>query len=62
MRPGYIGMGKNPLAMMTEFYGRLRAGEGRANALRNARLTMLAKREPRHPYYWAPFILMGNWL
>jgi CHAT domain-containing protein len=24
--------------------------------------TALAEADYRHPYYWAPFILMGNWL
>ncbi len=44
---------------------------GKAEALRQAQLEFIragetqAARYPkhyRHPYYWAPFILMGNWL
>jgi CHAT domain-containing protein len=35
----------------------------KAEALRNAQLRVL--REPKfreHPYYWAPYVLLGNWL
>jgi CHAT domain-containing protein len=30
-------------------------------ALRQAQLTLLAQPRYAHPFYWAPFILMGNW-
>jgi tetratricopeptide (TPR) repeat protein len=50
--------------LMASFYARLAAGESAAAALRAAQLTMLkGTGEPRqkhtHPYYWAPFYLMG---
>jgi CHAT domain-containing protein/Tfp pilus assembly protein PilF len=48
--------------LMIAFYQRLRKGEHRADALRNAQLAML--RGPRsqvHPFYWASFILSGDW-
>jgi CHAT domain-containing protein len=35
----------------------------KAEARRNAQLRVL--REPKfreHPYYWAPYVLLGNWL
>jgi CHAT domain-containing protein len=35
----------------------------KAEVLRNAQLRVL--REPKfreHPYYWAPYVLLGNWL
>ena len=34
---------------------------GKAEALRNAQITLL--KDPRfvYPYYWAPFILVGDW-
>jgi CHAT domain-containing protein len=42
---------------MTAFYRRLAAGCLKANALRD---TMLELREQHpHPYYWAPFVLIG---
>jgi tetratricopeptide (TPR) repeat protein len=42
---------------MSTFYAGLHAGHGRAASLRAAALDM-RKREP-HPYFWAPFILVG---
>ena len=43
---------------MGGWYERLRDGEGRAAALRAAQLE-LKERNP-HPYYWAPFVLIGK--
>jgi len=37
-------------------------GDGsKAEALRRAKLALLANPATSHPYYWAPFILMGEW-
>jgi CHAT domain-containing protein len=52
------------LELMGDFYSRLRGNGGtkvkpEAVALREAMLEMRKKRE--HPYYWAPFILVGDW-
>lgn len=48
---------------MIEFYHHLRQGDGnRAEALRQAQLSLLKQEAYQHPYYWAPFILVGNWL
>jgi CHAT domain-containing protein/tetratricopeptide (TPR) repeat protein len=44
-------------AFMSAFYAGLRSGLGRAGSLRAAALEM-RRREP-HPYFWAPFILVG---
>ena len=44
--------------LMSGWYERLRDGEGRAAALRAAQLE-LKERYP-HPYYWAPFVLIGK--
>ena len=36
---------------------------GRPDAQRAARRTVADSQTPfAHPYFWAPFILMGNWL
>ncbi|HEY9666154.1 MAG TPA: CHAT domain-containing protein [Coleofasciculaceae cyanobacterium] len=34
----------------------------KAEALRHAQLTLLKNPRYKHPFYWAPFILVGNWL
>jgi len=51
--------------LMGEFYSKLTA-EGtevnKAEALREAQLALLEQDEYQHPYYWAPFVLVGNWL
>jgi CHAT domain-containing protein len=43
---------------MCEMYRRLQAGETKRSAIRGAQLAM--KDAYGHPYYWAPFVLMGN--
>ncbi|TCJ18325.1 CHAT domain-containing protein [Rubrobacter taiwanensis] len=44
--------------LMQSWYGHLQEGLGRAEALRVAQLEIKA-RHP-HPYYWAPFVLVGR--
>ncbi|QIN84837.1 CHAT domain-containing protein [Rubrobacter tropicus] len=44
--------------LMGEFYARLRDGAGPAQALRDAQLEL--KERYAHPYYWAPFVLIGK--
>jgi CHAT domain-containing protein len=34
----------------------------KARALQMAQMTLMNKENFRHPFYWAPFILVGNWL
>lgn len=47
---------------MTEFYQRLRLdGMSKAGAVQAAQLGLIADPATAHPFYWAPFILMGNW-
>ena len=46
-------------ALMVNFYTALKAGKGKAAALREAALN-LKKQGYSHPYYWGPFILAGN--
>jgi CHAT domain-containing protein len=49
--------------VMSSFYRRLVADPAgsRVQALRQAQLELLAKPSRRHPFYWAPFILIGDW-
>ncbi|MGZ4851621.1 MAG: CHAT domain-containing protein [Halobacteriota archaeon] len=44
--------------LMIDFYTRILAGEGRADALRNAQLAIKAKHPD--PYYWGAFICQGD--
>ena len=47
-----------------EFYRQLGAEDrpSEAEALRRAQLMLLADARYREPFYWAPFLLIGNWL
>jgi CHAT domain-containing protein len=48
---------------MVEFYRELgQPGVTKAQAVRNAQLALLKQSQYEHPYYWSPFILLGNWL
>jgi CHAT domain-containing protein len=48
--------------LMTTFYRNLRtAGTTKAAALREAQLALRRNPASAHPYFWAPFILIGNW-
>ncbi|HVJ94503.1 MAG TPA: CHAT domain-containing protein, partial [Labilithrix sp.] len=47
--------------LMIAFYRDLKAGAGRAAALRKVQLAMLAKPATQHPYFWAAFIPSGAW-
>jgi len=47
--------------LMVAYYGRLNQGQGRGDALRRVQLEMLKGVNRRHPYYWASFILSGEW-
>lgn len=50
-------------ALMVQFYQELaKAGTTKAEALRQSQLALLKQPQFQHPYYWAPFVLIGNWL
>ncbi|MEW5988594.1 MAG: CHAT domain-containing protein [Chloroflexota bacterium] len=51
------------LLLMEWFYERLAAGQSKGEALRAAQLSFMAEGDAgpyRHPYYWAPFVLVGD--
>jgi len=49
--------------LMVEFYRQLTQSQvSKAQALRQAQLTLLRQPNYQHPFYWAPFVLVGNWL
>ena len=37
-------------------------GTSKAQALRNAQLTLLENPQTEHPFFWSAFVLSGNWL
>ncbi len=48
--------------LMACFYrGLMQQRLGRASTLRQAQLSLLYSDVYQHPYYWAPFILVGDW-
>jgi len=46
--------------LMIEFHKHLLAGDSKAEALRRARLTLLQTSQYAHPFYWAPFVVVGD--
>ncbi|MBD2535325.1 CHAT domain-containing protein [Nostoc flagelliforme FACHB-838] len=46
--------------LMSEFYRNLNTGISKAQALQRAQLTVFVKQ--KSPYFWAPYVLVGNWL
>ncbi|MDY7020092.1 MAG: CHAT domain-containing protein [Cyanobacteriota bacterium] len=49
--------------LMAEFYRELTlSGVSKAEALRLAQLKLLKESQYQDPYYWAAFVLVGNWL
>jgi CHAT domain-containing protein len=47
--------------IMTAYYTGLKNGLGRGEALRQAQLAMLQRKDRSHPYYWSSFIQSGEW-
>ena len=55
--------------LIAEFYRQLKTGMSKAQALQAAQVKLIQadkdkgiNREYNNPYYWSPFILIGNWL
>lgn len=50
--------------MMSEFYGGLKAGKTKLDALHDAQRTMIRKRrqdhQAAHPFFWGSFVLVGD--
>ncbi|MEM6755038.1 MAG: CHAT domain-containing protein, partial [Cyanobacteria bacterium P01_C01_bin.38] len=48
---------------MVEFYKQFnKPGISKAEALRQTQITFLKDKSLQHPFFWAPFILVGNWI
>ncbi|MBD2616559.1 CHAT domain-containing protein, partial [Nostoc punctiforme FACHB-252] len=48
--------------LMQEFYEQLKNGLSKAEALRQAQLSLSANPQYTDPYFWAGFVLVGGWL
>jgi CHAT domain-containing protein len=48
-------------ALMRDYYAALQQGVGRAEALRQAKRSLLQQPRYAHPFYWAAFIAAGDW-
>jgi CHAT domain-containing protein len=59
----YVG-DEPAMQLITDFYKqlRLRPELTKSQALRQAQIGLLQERRFQHPAYWAPFLLIGNWL
>ncbi|MEH2210687.1 CHAT domain-containing protein [Nostoc sp.] len=56
-------IGDNSTALfIEEFYHQLVTGKTTAEALRFAQLKLLEAPEYNRPMYWAPYVIVGNWL
>ncbi len=49
--------------LVTEFYQQWKQGKTKVKALQLAMIKVINENQKlAHPYYWSPFILIGNWL
>jgi CHAT domain-containing protein len=49
--------------LITEFYRQVQDKNiSKAEALRHSQLHLMQERDFKHPLFWAPFLLIGNWL
>jgi CHAT domain-containing protein len=49
-------------SFMEKFYSQLIVGKlTKTEALQKAQLSLIKEEQYAHPFYWAPFVLIGNW-
>jgi CHAT domain-containing protein len=56
---------RSTVMLMNQFYQHLTQSTDhmtKAEALRQAQLALINSTEFHHPFYWSPFVLVGNWL
>ena len=46
--------------LMVKFYQQLNRAQDKSAALQQAKLRLIQQSQYAHPYYWAPFILIGE--
>lgn len=47
--------------LMEEFYSQLKLGRSKSEALQRAAQKVHSSKQYSHPFYWAPFVLIGDW-
>ena len=48
---------------MKRFYSQLKKGEvTKAQAIKNVQVHLIKKTSYKHPFFWSPFLLVGDWL
>jgi len=52
---------KSTQELMIEFYRFLKNGEDKATSLQKAQVKIMDQKKYSHPYYWASFVLVGDW-
>jgi CHAT domain-containing protein len=55
---------KSTADLMTDFYKHFLTPSGTTSAskaMRNAQLSMITAKKYSAPFYWAPFVLVGEW-
>ena len=52
-------LSKSTAELMVAFHRNLTAGIGKAEALRQAQLSVMKRPGYEHPFYWSPFVLIG---
>jgi len=53
---------KSTSVLMEEFYINLiKSDQNKTESLRKAKLSLIKNEKFAHPFYWAPFILIGDW-
>jgi len=57
-------MTRRPRYLVGDFYRTLRDNPNlsKSKALRAAQLNLLGNLRYRHPRFWAPYLIIGNWL
>ncbi|WP_242046624.1 CHAT domain-containing protein [Cylindrospermum sp. FACHB-282] len=51
---------KSVTQAMSQFYQQLKTGMTKSEALQSAQLFLI--KQDKRPYFWSPYILLGNWL
>jgi CHAT domain-containing protein len=52
---------ESTVELMRVFYRNLKNNMSKSEALQKAQLDLMKSGISSHPYFWAPFILLGDW-